>query len=50
MLDWKGAKYCSVLDTILADTGAVPTRKTLPKSFDTAGTEQRLYDWYGMFA
>jgi hypothetical protein len=26
----------------------VPTRKTLPKNFDTAGTEQRLYDWYGM--
>ncbi len=34
----------------LADTGAVPTRKTLPKNFDTAGTEQRLYDWYGVLA
>lgn len=27
-------------------TDAVPTRKTLPKNFDVAGTEQRLYDWY----
>lgn len=31
---------------------AAPTRKTLPKNFDAAGTEQRLYDWWeqnGMF-
>ncbi len=34
----------------LAGTGAVPIRKALPKNFDTAGTEQRLYDWYGMLA
>ena len=25
--------------------GTVPTRKSLPKNFDVAGTEQRLYDW-----
>lgn len=52
MNDFPSGSVCSIcipsgpLSLCRCGTDAVPTRKTLPKNFDVAGTEQRLYDWY----